>query len=369
MNFLQQVAARVEYELYMKTALGARIVMFNRVLLVDDSKSARFALRKLLEHNGLTVDMAANAEEALGYLDQNQPDVIFMDHFMPGMDGFEAAQAIKSRPATSAIPIVMCTSKDDADYIEQARAHGAVDILPKPATPNALNTVLENLDATVKAMTTEEPINEPDFYSAPESDLVAISETEPLLDALPTLDEVVVPADEVREVARQAVHDISEQLVAEQVARALESKLPELRELVMSNFDTVVKTMIKGYMADAQAQSMEAFNAKIEVDTVEITRQITADLVEERVKAQMLVAHEQIEKELNEQISEIYSSIGEIKANNQLKKISPELMEDILERAGERASERANEALLQASDIAHKSAAQVALEQTGKAMN
>ena len=344
--------------------------MFNRVLLVDDSKSARFALRKLLEHNGLTVDMAANAEEALGYLDDNHPDVIFMDHFMPGMDGFEAAQAIKSRPAISSIPIVMCTSKDDADYIEQARAHGAADILPKPATPHALNMVLDNLHATVAAMTTEQPVNEPEFYTTPESDLVHISEDEPLLDALPTLDEVVVPAEEVRDVARQAVYEISEQMVAEQVSQALESKLPELRELVMLNFDTVVKTMIKGYMADAQAQAMEQFNEKIDVgvDAQDSARQVNADAVAESVKAQVLVVHEQMEKELTEQISEIYSTIGEIKANNHLKKIAPELMDDILERAGDRATEHANDALLQVSEIAYKSAEQVSGEMTGKAM-
>ena len=113
--------------------------MLNRVLLVDDSKSARFALRKLLEKTGLEVDVAESAEEALGYLNDNHPDVIFMDHFMPGMDGFQATEEIKQRPDRSGIPIIMCTSKEDPDYIEQARAHGALDILPKPATSEALS--------------------------------------------------------------------------------------------------------------------------------------------------------------------------------------------------------------------------------------
>ena len=50
--------------------------MLTHALLVDDSKSARFALRKLLERNGLRVDIAENAEQALDYLNDNRPDVI-----------------------------------------------------------------------------------------------------------------------------------------------------------------------------------------------------------------------------------------------------------------------------------------------------
>ena len=119
--------------------------MLNHVLLVDDSKSARFALRKLLERNGLRVDMAENAEEALGYLSENRPDVIFMDHFMPGMDGFEAVKIIKNQPNTASIPVVMCTSKDGDAYTAEAQAIGATDILSKPATPGSLSEVLDKL--------------------------------------------------------------------------------------------------------------------------------------------------------------------------------------------------------------------------------
>ncbi|HCB14545.1 MAG TPA: response regulator, partial [Gammaproteobacteria bacterium] len=55
------------------------------VLVVDDSKSARLMLRKMLQGFGMTVDTAESAEEALNYLRDRQPDAIFMDHTMPGM--------------------------------------------------------------------------------------------------------------------------------------------------------------------------------------------------------------------------------------------------------------------------------------------
>ena len=56
------------------------------VLVVDDSKSARLMLRKMLQGFGLTVDTVDSAEEALSYLRGQRPDAIFMDHTMPGLD-------------------------------------------------------------------------------------------------------------------------------------------------------------------------------------------------------------------------------------------------------------------------------------------
>lgn len=74
-------------------------------LLVDDSKVARFALSKLLEGRDMEVNMAGSAEEALDFLSSHQrPDVIFMDHLMPGMNGVEATKAIKATPTLPPSP-------------------------------------------------------------------------------------------------------------------------------------------------------------------------------------------------------------------------------------------------------------------------
>lgn len=115
------------------------------VLLVDDSKSARLVLRKLLEKNSLKVDLAESAEDAFSYLASHQPDAIFMDHLMPGMDGLEAAEVISKNPNTKSIPIVMCTSKEGDDFVQSAKQHGAVDILPKPPSPGLVAQVLRNI--------------------------------------------------------------------------------------------------------------------------------------------------------------------------------------------------------------------------------
>lgn len=119
--------------------------LHKHALVVDDSKSARVVMRRMLEKYGLTVDLANAAEEALDYLTHNRPDIIFMDHMMPGMDGFDAVKAIKRNPATATIPILMYTTKSGDLYVGQARALGAVGVLPKSVAPAELFAVLQRL--------------------------------------------------------------------------------------------------------------------------------------------------------------------------------------------------------------------------------
>ena len=120
--------------------------MANRLaLVVDDSKTARVTLRRMLEQHNLEVDTLESAPEAIDYLTSHTPDVIFMDHMMPDMDGFQAVEAIKGNPDTATIPIMMYTSKEGDLYVSQARALGAVGILPKHVEPAELFEVLNSL--------------------------------------------------------------------------------------------------------------------------------------------------------------------------------------------------------------------------------
>jgi CheY-like chemotaxis protein len=116
-----------------------------RALVVDDSKSARVILSRMLEKYDIEVDMAESAEQAIEYLNGNRPDAIFMDHLMPGMDGLQAVQAIKSNPQTATIPIMMYTSQEGELYVGQARALGAMGVLPKQVRPVDVSKVLYEL--------------------------------------------------------------------------------------------------------------------------------------------------------------------------------------------------------------------------------
>ena len=133
-----------------------------RALIVDDSRSARLFLARILEKHDIEVDSVESAEAAIGYLASRRPDVIFMDHMMPGMDGFQAVQAIKNDPRTATIPIMMYTSQEGEVYLGQARALGAVGVLPKQIKHADVSKVLYQLhliaDRRSEEQTTFKPL-------------------------------------------------------------------------------------------------------------------------------------------------------------------------------------------------------------------
>lgn len=119
--------------------------MSKTALVVDDSKSARFALRKFLEGFNYKVEVAEDAHEACRKLIDWRPDVIFMDHIMPGIDGLDALRMLKADPHTSAIPVLLCSSNEGEDFWAQAKACGAIGVLQKPPSPQQLTQALANL--------------------------------------------------------------------------------------------------------------------------------------------------------------------------------------------------------------------------------
>jgi CheY-like chemotaxis protein len=137
-----------------------------RALIVDDSSTAQHRLKKMLRPYNLHIDLADSGEAALRYLSANMPDVIFMDHLMPGMDGFRALQIIKSHPETAIIPVIMYTSKSGDLYTGQARALGALDVVSKDSINAAdlskvMNTIHIYRDEEAVKTTPEE--EEPAF--------------------------------------------------------------------------------------------------------------------------------------------------------------------------------------------------------------
>ena len=162
---LRYTFPKLEFQVF-GAGMGAK-----RALIVDDSKSARLFLARILEKYELDVDSAENAESAIEYLTSNRPDVIFMDHMMPGMDGFQAVQAIKNNPRTATIPIMMYTSQEGELYLGQARALGAVGVLPKTIKQADVSKVLYQLhlvaDRRRSEQTTFKAVNVPGPEGAP----------------------------------------------------------------------------------------------------------------------------------------------------------------------------------------------------------
>jgi len=138
-------------------------MMSRRALVVDDSRSARAFLTRILERYELAVDGVESAEQAIEYLTRQRPDVIFMDHLMPGMDGFQAVQAIKNNPLTATIPIMMYTSQEGELYLSQARALGAIGVLPKQTKHTDVSKALDQLNLLTH------PRLESEIIAAPQS--------------------------------------------------------------------------------------------------------------------------------------------------------------------------------------------------------
>jgi signal transduction histidine kinase len=114
-----------------------------KILIVNDDPASLFALASLLarwaEDNNCTVLTARSGEEALRQVLQHEFAVILLDVNMPGMDGFETAEAIHSRPRSAAIPIIFITAYL-ADEMHRLKGYekGAVDYLFTPVIPQML---------------------------------------------------------------------------------------------------------------------------------------------------------------------------------------------------------------------------------------
>jgi CheY-like chemotaxis protein len=115
----------------------------------------------MLEKYDIEVDRAESAEQAIEYLNGNRPDAIFMDHLMPGMDGLQAVKAIKANPQTAMIPIMMYTSQEGELYVGQARALGALGVLPKQVRPVDVSKVLYELRLLPERRDMGEPVLQP----------------------------------------------------------------------------------------------------------------------------------------------------------------------------------------------------------------
>ena len=108
------------------------------VLIVDDSPTDQHVIAKALETHGYETLVASDGEEALNLAESQHPDVILMDVVMPGMNGFQATRKLSNNPATSEIPVVMVTSKNqETDKIWGLR-QGAVEYLMKPVGDDEL---------------------------------------------------------------------------------------------------------------------------------------------------------------------------------------------------------------------------------------
>ena len=103
-----------------------------KVLIVDDSKAVRAAIREMLELGNIQVSEAIDGIEALEAVHNDLPDLVLLDIVMPGVDGISVLKTLRNSYSKLQLPIVLVTSRGESNEIVQALDFGASDYVTKP---------------------------------------------------------------------------------------------------------------------------------------------------------------------------------------------------------------------------------------------
>lgn len=323
-----------------------------KALVVDDSKVAHLTLRKLLSERGITVDWVGSGEESIDYLKKQQPDVIFMDVMMPGMDGFETASAVNNDSNIKAPPIIMCSANTTEEDKQTASNNGATGFLTKPYTAEELDDVLtlvRNMTTVVDAPlasneddagTTEIEISaleddDFDLSIAPLDLEDAGAEAEAEVDAAPAIEPDSQPAaaagvqisdaelmhrveqaawstaDEVaRRVATETTQSIAEQTAREVSGNFTRKATQVAARAAQSIAERVAQETAKSAAAEALSnigtQAADADSAAAGIDIESLRREISDNLQEQlTAKVQTALAAAMQSDEFKEQITQL----------------------------------------------------------------
>ncbi len=209
-----------------------------KILLINDSKVTRYALRIELKKLGVEVATADCAETALEKLKSRVPDAILMDHIMPGLNGLEALEIIRVDPRTAHVPIVLCTAQEDAEFAVAAMKKGVLAILPKSLAAERLPDIVKRIRLAIEAIASGNradslPASEPD----PDSGLHAAA---PTPCNAPSADELIALIDERLEaginkrltaLTEALRRDLTEMLIAE-AGHLVEMRLADERAVL-----------------------------------------------------------------------------------------------------------------------------------------
>ncbi len=323
-------------------------------LVVDDSKSARIMLSRMVQKVGLEVNMVESGEEAIAYLAANpHPDVIFMDHMMPGMDGLQTTQQITKDPATAHIPVFMYTSKEGEEYEAELLACGATGMLGKPAKPDRLKEIVEQLNEaaeqegaievadtvqgtsetivsevvedTVPAVPDaaetepteaeiEEIAKEPAETPAPE---YMPPEEEPAEDLLPEVEDAATPAPvehaEQPEEEEAMSKEMIEEVASPMIARALEDALQPLRDSLnrmesqVTENQSEIRKLNSRQASNVNMVTQPVLDASLKQTTVQLQNQLTNEIKSLR---ELIESRSELAPEILQKITDLASKAG-----------------------------------------------------------
>ncbi len=116
-----------------------------KILLVDDSSTILMMEKFILRNDPYVLITASNGEEAVQKAISERPDLILLDVVMPRMGGFEACRLIRDHEAAKDIPIIMVTTRGEAQNVETGWVVGCTDYVTKPINATELLAKVRSL--------------------------------------------------------------------------------------------------------------------------------------------------------------------------------------------------------------------------------
>jgi CheY-like chemotaxis protein len=292
-------------------------------LVVDDSKSARIMLSRLVQKNGLEVNMVESGEEAIAYLENSPlPDVIFMDHMMPGMDGLATTREITQNPVTAHIPVLMYTSKEGPEYEEEMLSSGAFAMLGKPAKPDRLAELIQRLnERPVPVVEEPAPVADeaeeiPEVLEPKVQEEVEVTSTPTEAPEAEITQEEIAPVassspveEEEEEMSQELIEEVSSKLIARAIEDALQPISGSLQRLETSIFENQSEIRKLNARQDQNVNhvSQSVLDASLKQTSVQFHNQITAEIKSVR---DMIESRSELSPSAIQQIKDVASQTG-----------------------------------------------------------
>ncbi|MBT3037428.1 MAG: response regulator [Candidatus Thiodiazotropha sp. (ex Ctena orbiculata)] len=293
--------------------------MSKQAFLVDDSKSARIVLSRMLKKSGFDgVEMAVSGEEALERLKESTPDAIFVDFLMDGMDGLETITEIKKDPRFSHTPVVMCTANEGDEYVQAAVEHGALGILAKPPTDESLGVIIDLIEQHQQEVAVSSEAAPPDQALEAEGAAEAAAEVVVMQSGLSDEDVRRIAKEVALQAAEKTARQAAEEAIAETLADRIENTVQAYLD---SKLEPMIVSVVERGLKEVEPQSVdtealrESVVEKVNQDLDEFVRQLNqrtvGDLIEASIYSQMKELDDDISQRLQEQEQRILNQVPE----------------------------------------------------------
>jgi CheY-like chemotaxis protein len=345
-----------------------------KLLLADDSVTIQKVIDLTFADEGVRVVAFNNGQDAIDHVEQEAPDIVLADVFMPLKNGFEVCEYIKRNEKLKHIPVMLLVGSFEPFDEGEARRVGADDILTKPF--QSIRRLIDRVGALVGKPPTEPEVitaqlpkpaeSEPEeMLSAKEIEIVT-ADTRPLLDA--DIDSVrMKPALESESLEGERTMEIAPSEVVEQASLESEDVLLDLDDLeprsapITDDFvlDLDMEDTLGGNVGTATAPAMRDFVEPAVTETAPAAEFAYAGAaVRDEVAASFVTAHEEVayEDQVHEVLPQRYATLDTVEPSSVAvtapeatvpapvaitpDSLSPEMIDAIARRAVEMLSER-----------------------------